>query len=184
MKYRNLKDLEALNDIELMSKIHPMTKQDDETKLNYLSGLAFVMNIDDTIVSEEKKYFVVLVNAFGCADYGIEYFIEIAKNVDKDQALCFSHSLSSSQVAHYFLADATLLARKDGVFFSDEKHCIEQLAQLCGVPVADVSYINAVVKHIQFKHCGKLTSLLDQASGVNREVFQHLLSLYNLGVVN
>ena len=109
-------------------KNHPVANYDHEEKMNYLDGLALLMNVDNEIHKKEKDYLKDLISAANLGSEKLEILINFAKNSDKRRVQeIFSELAKKEDIKKAFIIDALVLAEKDGKIHENEKAFIAML---------------------------------------------------------
>ena len=130
-------------------QLHPLVNEDIETKLNYLHGLAIVMNADDEISDSEKEFLELLIATIELSDIAIKYLLSFAENPDEDQINELFQVLSKSELIKYtFIFDCYIIAMRDNVINESEKQVIELFLDLLGLNENEVKLIKELENEI------------------------------------
>jgi TPR repeat protein len=116
---------------EKIIKDHPVANESIAIKMQYLNGLALMMNVDEDIADAEKGFFVALIEGFGLESSVIEDFISFAKDPDDEQIDELFEELSKTELTKfYFILDCYILAYKDQRITHEEKELIDMFVQM------------------------------------------------------
>lgn len=105
---------------------HPVLKENLETKIHYLNGLALMMNVDEEIHESEKNFLSSLIKSFELDASMLKQFVDFAEKPDNDAVNEFFKTLSDNDnVKQIFMMDAILLTEKDGKVHEKEKELLD-----------------------------------------------------------
>ncbi|MDD3052212.1 MAG: SUMF1/EgtB/PvdO family nonheme iron enzyme [Candidatus Cloacimonetes bacterium] len=110
---------------------HPVAKESIENKINYLNGLALMMNVDGQITDDEKEFFYQLIEAFELTDSLLEEFLSFAENPDHEQIVQLLKDLSASEkTKFFFMFDNFKMANLHGDVTPEETELINMFMEL------------------------------------------------------
>ncbi len=105
---------------------HPARRLDVVDKVNYLNGLAVLMNIDDSIAPDEKEYLATLIQTFALPEDKLNEFVEFASNPILEMVkYTLKETLRSREIMFAFMIDCLILSYKDGVIHENEKKLMD-----------------------------------------------------------
>ncbi len=110
---------------------HPVSQQELPRKVNYLNGIALMMNVDGAITESQKNYFVALIEAFDMDKEMADEFIEFANNPDEELFKELMEDIKQDDtVKELFMVDAIVMAKKDGKLDKNEETLIKNYFEM------------------------------------------------------
>nr|MBI9031692.1 TerB family tellurite resistance protein [bacterium] len=126
-------------------KDHPVANESIAIKMQYLNGLALMMNVDEDIADAEKEFFIALIEGFGLDDSVIEDFISFAKDPDDEQIDELFEELSKTELTKfYFVLDCYTIAYKDEKLAEEEKELINMFVEMLNFEEKENELFNTI----------------------------------------
>jgi TPR repeat protein len=133
-------------------KDHPVAEETIAIKMQYLNGLALMMNVDKSISDVEKEFFIALIEGLGLEVSVTEDFISFAKDPDDEQIEELFEELSKTKLTKlYFVLDCYAMAYKDEKLADEEKELISMLVEMLNFDEEEEQLFNTI-RHQGYKN--------------------------------
>ncbi len=171
-----LKSLQNFVDETLILESHPVRSNSLDEKVQYLTALALIMNADDEMSQDEKKYIKVLMNTFNLPNDMLADIAESVVSPSKDLITDIKEMLNNHELQKTFFYDAIMISFQDGDFSKSEEDAVEQLRIIAGANVDDVRFITKVIEAITSKDLKAIAKL----GGQKIWQWKYLLDYYKM----
>ncbi len=130
-------------------KNHPVIKENIETKMHYLNGLALMMNVDDKISEPKKAVLASILDVFEMPEFVINDFIAFAKESENEPIVNLLEELTKSEMAKItFMIDNFIMANLSGKETNNETELIDFFFEMLLFNKIEINSITNKIREI------------------------------------
>ncbi|SFV74735.1 hypothetical protein MNB_SM-3-1450 [hydrothermal vent metagenome] len=161
---------------------HPASKLDEETRINYLRGIALIANEDNDISKNEIEYLDILIKSLHLSHQQIKDILHFVKHPKAKSVYEIILTFQSNPVKYNFLLDSLAIADVDGHLDDEEEDLIEEYVSLLQITPQESEELYQIFHYLKKKEAEKLVELFAKSQFFKEEDFEYLINYYKLNL--
>lgn len=175
--------LSELQEDENIVKNHPAKDLSSKEKMIYLTGLSFIMGVDNDIHQSEKEYLTMLINTFNLPKKELDQLITAAENPTEPLFETVLKTVLKTDLVKPFLVDTLMLSHSDQVVKKSETALFDIYRDLLKISPDQGAAFKKLIATVKIEHQEKRATALKGFKTQNTIDMKHFSYLFDyLGI--